>query len=451
MTDARTLSPAAGRISRRDFIRMTALTSAGLMAGCAVNPVTGENQLMLVSEQWEINVDRENSPHQFSTDYGVVQDAALNQYLDQVGRAMAVRTHRPGMPYRFQGVNATYVNAYAFPGGSIAITRGILLTLEDEAELAALMGHELGHVNARHTAQQMSKGMLTQAVIGGLSVYAGTKSETYGQLAAQLGMLGAGALLASYSRDNEREADHLGMTYMVQSGYGTGGFLGLMDMLNSMQKARPAGVGLLFATHPMSQERYDTAVTHARTEFAQAAGGPLYRERFMDSTARLRKLKQPIELFQQGDAAMGEKRYGDAETVFRKGLKGAPEDYAGLTMLGKCMLAQEKYAEAVVICEKAKAVYPQEAQANHLCGLAKIKRRQYEAALADFSAYEAKLPGNPNTVFYKGYAHEGMGDRKAAAEAYYRFLQQVNQGAQAQHAYKRLVEWGVVKPESDGA
>jgi beta-barrel assembly-enhancing protease len=144
--------------SRREFVKISALASAGLLAGCAINPVTGEKQLMLVSEDWEIQVDRQNSPHQFSTDYGTLQDEALNRYIQQVGTAMVPNTHRPKMPYSFQGVNATYVNAYAFPGGSIAATRGILLSLESEAALSALIGHELGHVNARQTAEEVRSG-----------------------------------------------------------------------------------------------------------------------------------------------------------------------------------------------------------------------------------------------------------------------------------------------------
>jgi predicted Zn-dependent protease len=446
MTDVTTYGiPVQRPCNRREFIRISALISAGFLAGCAINPVTGKKQLMLVSEDWEIQVDRQNSPHQFSTDYGKLQDEALNRYIQQVGAAMIPHTHRPKMPYSFQGINATYINAYAFPGGSIAATRGILLSIESEAALSALIGHELGHVNARHTAEQMSKGTLIQAIAGGISVYAGTKGDTYGQLASIFGMLGSGALLASYSRDNEREADRLGMTYMVNSGYGTEGIVQLMTMLNSLHKGSSDAVSILFSTHPMSQERYNTAVSLADSEFNYAKGQPLYRERYMDNTAGLRKIKTAIEKFQQAEELMAKGSYDKAEGSFKEGLKTAPSDYAGLLMMAKCQYAQKKYEQALSFSEQAKQVYPKEAQANHISGLSKIKLKKFDQAVEEFNIYQNKLPGNPNTVFYRGYAYEGMGNRQKSSEYYYQYLQQVNEGEQAKHAYQRLVEWGVIK------
>lgn len=436
----------AHAMTRRDFLRITSLSAAGLIAGCALDPVTGKRQFMLVSENTEIQIDKQNAPLQFSSDYGTLQDRALNNYIDQTGKRMAARTHRPHMPYSFQGVNATYVNAYAFPGGSIAATRGILLSLENEAELAALLGHELGHVNARHTAEQMSKGQLTQAIVGGVSAYAGAQSAALGKLASQLGMLGAGALLAAYSRDNEREADALGMGYMVGTGYGTEGFVGLMEMLNSMSKHQPSVTELLFATHPMSDERYRTTLDRARTEYQSARGRPLYRERYMDFTSRLRAMQGAIEEMQKGEKQMAMKNYAVAEAHFQTALNQAPRDYAGLVMMSKCQLVQKKYTPAQRYIEKAKQVFPTEAQAYHLAGYTNINQKNFDAALADFNQYEKLLPGNPNTVFFKGLALEGMEHFKNAANQYSQYLQVVNQGPRAEHAYQRLVEWGYIKP-----
>lgn len=434
-------------MTRRKFLWVTSMSAAGFVAGCATNPVTGEAQLMLVSEDQEIQVDKQNSPHQFSADYGEAQDTALNNYIKQTGHRVSANTHRSHMPYSFRCVNATYVNAYAFPGGSIAVTRGILLNLNDEAELGALLGHELGHVNARHTARQMSKGMLTQAIVGGIAVYAGTQGAGYAQLAATLGMIGAGALLASYSRDNEREADALGMEYMVRTGYGTDGMIGLMGMLKQMSKHTPNAFELLFATHPMSDERYNSAVDKAEMDYSSARKLPVYKERYMDNTANLRAIKGAIEDMQKGEALMAKQNYGEAETHFAKALKQAPEDYAGLVMMAKSQMMQKKYDEAQTYAEKAKNVNPREAQGYHLSGLAKIKKRNFDAAYNDFKSYEKILPGNPNTIFYAGLSLEGMQRIDAAAQDYYRYLQMVDEGDQAQYAYKRLVEWGYIKSQ----
>jgi predicted Zn-dependent protease len=288
-------------ITRRRFLWLLSMSAAGAAVGCATSPVTGRTQLMLVSEDEEIQIDRQNAPFQFSADYGQLQDKALNDYVREVGQNMAARTHRTHMPYSFRGVNANYVNAYAFPGGSIACTRGILLSLGNEAELAALLGHELGHVNARHTAQQMSKGKLTNTIVGGFSVMAGAVAGGLGQIAGTLGSIGAGALLASYSRENEREADALGVEYMVKAGYGPQGMVGLMEMLQSLSKSKPSAIELMFATHPMSDERYKNAVQNSRTKYASAQNLPLNRERYMDHTARLRAMKGTIKSCKRGN------------------------------------------------------------------------------------------------------------------------------------------------------
>jgi predicted Zn-dependent protease len=429
------------QMTRRQFLWLSSMAAAGVAAGCATNPVTGKSQLMLVSEDQEIQIDQQYSPFQFSADYGIAQDQALNRYIDRTGKEMGARTHRTHVPFNFHVVNATYVNAYAFPAGTIACTRGILLSVDNEAELAALLGHELGHVNARHTAEQMSKGMLTQAVVGGFSAVAGAAGSGFGSLASQLGQIGAGALLASYSRDNERQADALGMEYMVKSGYSPGGMVGLMEMLNSLGEHKPTAIELMFATHPMSAERYQTVVQSAATKYSSAKGLPVYRERYMDNTARLRAQKEAIEAMQTGDKALAQKQYADAEGHYRRALKGAPEDYTALVLMSKTQLMQKKWAVGRQYAEMAQKAYPQEAQAYHLSGFARIQLKDYEGALDEFNSYDRVLAGNPNTLFFKGFAYEGMQKYREAAGEYQRYLQVVQQGDYARHAYQRLQQW----------
>ncbi len=435
-------------LDRRAFLRLLGLSAAGFAAGCAVNPVTGRSQLMLVSEQDEIRIDRSHRLRQFSADYGVVQDASLNDYVHRTGLGMTSRSHRPHMPYSFRAVNAPYVNAYAFPGGSIACTRGILLELDNEAELAALLGHELGHVNARHTAEQLSKNMVVSAAVGGLSTIAASGDTLLGDLASGLGGVGAGALLAKYSRDNEREADALGLEYMVRAGYSPRGMVGLMGMLQQESDRKPNAFELLFATHPMSRERAAAAREAVETRYRNHLDKPLHRDRFMDRTARLRAMREAVEAMQAGDRAMGRQEWSEADAQYRKALREAPEDYTALMKSAECQAARKRYDDARRFAEAAQRAYPAEAGAYRVSAVSRILVRDWNGALGELAAYDERLPGNPETTFLKGLCLEGMGRRREAAQAYHGYLQAVSSGERARYAYNRLVEWGYVRPRS---
>ena len=138
------------------------------------------------------------------------------------------------MPYSYRVLNANYVNAYTFPGGAMGVTRGILVDLDNEAELAALLGHELGHVNARHAAQRQGQAKVAQVAVAGASLVGSTTE--WGGLISMGSQLGASVLLSSYSRDNEREADALGQEYMVRAGYPASGMIGLHQLLVDQEK-----------------------------------------------------------------------------------------------------------------------------------------------------------------------------------------------------------------------
>jgi len=146
--------------------------------------------------------------------------------------------------------------------------------------------------------------------------------------------------------------------------------------LNSLSKHKPGYADLLFATHPMSQERYDSALARARGKYAFSESYPVYRERYMDNTASLRKIKGAIESMQKADTLMRQKKYSRAESYLRRALRQAPRDYAAMTMLSKCLMLENRYREAERYAEKAQKVYPREAQAYHLSGFAKLKRKQ---------------------------------------------------------------------------
>ena len=436
------------RMTRRDFLWLMAATTSGAVAvpqltGCATDPITGERRLILMSESEEIAIDGQYAPHQFSNDYGLVRDDDLHHYVSGVGTSLAEVSHRPHMPYSFNVVNANYVNAYTFPGGTMACTRGILVEMEDEAALAALLGHETGHVNARHTARRQTRGIFAAMVVGGLGIAAAQSDRLAGHrdLVYAISAVGATALLAHYSRENEREADSLGLTYMAEAGQNPQGMVDLMDMLRGLSDRQPNALEAMFATHPMSDERFATAEREAREHHPGALGRNVGRERYMDNTAELRRIRPAIKDMQAGEAAMARRDYREAETRFRSALEQVPDDYAGLVLMAKCQSALGRHREAEGYLARARAAYPEEGQAIHLSGITQLALNRPDTALAHFEQYERQLPGNPNTLFLRGIAHESMQDRVAAARLYQRYLRAAGDTEQARYAARRLQSW----------
>ncbi|MBU8909859.1 MAG: M48 family metalloprotease [Desulfobacterales bacterium] len=439
-------------ISRRLFLKYGAAMSASIagpifFTGCDVDPVTGKKQLMMISRQQEIGIDKQQSSFQFSSDYGITRDAKVNRYVADVGKRLLPNVHRPDMPYNFQCVNATYINAYAFPGGSIAVTRGILLKLDNEAELASLLGHELGHVNARHSAEQMSKGRLSSMLVSGLSVAASTQGSGLGELTQQLGILGQGLLLSRYSRDNEREADYLGNEYMVKAGYPSRGFVGLMEMLDSLHKANPGSARVLFSTHPMNAERLSAAVQREKGIYRHTKDYLLNRERYMDNIASLRAKKRGIELLQQGEKHLAKKEYDKAEKTFKKSINKLKNDYTAHVLMSKCLILREKPALALSYAGRAKKLYPAEIQGYYIAGIANSGLKKYGKAYHNFAKCDQLLPGNPQMTFFKGYCLDKKDDTKHAADNYMAYLKMINYqpNKYSKYAYNRLKEWGYAK------
>jgi predicted Zn-dependent protease len=434
------------RLTRRDVLWLFgAGVAASSLAGCATSPVTGERILVGMSEEEERQVDREVAPHQFSQDMGPVQDEAANRYVAGLGGRMDDLTQRPNMPYSYRVLNANYINAYTFPGGAMGVTRGIMTDLNSEAELAALLGHEMGHVNARHAAQRQGQQMLAQAAVAGLAVAAAATDSSWGGLAAVGGQIGASALLASYSRDNEREADALGQDYMVRAGYPASGMTQLHGLLLREAKEAPSLLETMFSSHPMSSERVANAQQLAQTRYAASLGANPQRERFMDNTAGLRKLKPAIDACKNGEVAMGRKQLPQAQGEFARALVAAPRDYPANLLMARCLAAQGKQKDALRYADAAKSIYPQEAQAYKLAGTLQLAERNPGAAVQNLEQFDKLLPGDPGIAFLKGVGYEGTGNQRAAAENYARFLRSGGQGQPAQYSMSRLKAWGYAR------
>ncbi|MCC7009888.1 MAG: M48 family metalloprotease [Acidobacteria bacterium] len=247
-------------------------------AGCATNPATGKRQIMLMSEQQEIGIGRENDAA-VRKQMGVYKDDELQRYVASVGMRLAQAAHRPALPWTFTVVDEPAVNAFALPGGFIYLTRGILPFLKNEAELAAVLGHEIGHVDARHSAQQYSSQTLAG---GGLALLGILVPET--RPAQGLASLGLQTLFLKFSREDELEADGLGVGYTARSGWDPHGMPGLLGTLARLDEATGTsrGVPNWALTHPPAADR----VTKVQEAVASAPAG----ERAVNPAALERRL-----------------------------------------------------------------------------------------------------------------------------------------------------------------
>lgn len=261
---------------------LTVVLAAGL-AGCATNPVTGGSDFVLMTEEQEIALGRQMHPR-ILQEMGVYDNAQLNAYVQRVGEKLAANSHRPDLIYRFTVLDSQDVNAFALPGGYIYITRGLLAYLNSEAELAAVLGHEIGHVTARHTVRQQSTATAT-GLLG--AILAGASGV---QGAGDLTNIAGTAIVRGYGREHELEADRLGAEYLARSGYDPQAMLQVIHVLKNqenfeIQRAKEEGrepriYHGLFSTHPANDQRLQEVVG-AASKLVVPGGGVINRAEFL--------------------------------------------------------------------------------------------------------------------------------------------------------------------------
>ena len=229
---------------------LTLLAVVVSLAACATNPVTGDRQLALVSETQEIQIGRDVAA-QAEQQFGLVNDDALQAYVHRLGSQLAQASERPELPWTFRVADDPTPNAFAAPGGFIFITRGLLALLRNEAELVSILGHEIGHVTARHSVAMMSRAQLAQLGLGIGSILSPTVAQ-FGDLAAG----GLQLLFLSYGRDAERQADDLGYRYALEQGYDVHEMVNVFAALQqSAQLAGQSPVPSWLASHPYPEDR----------------------------------------------------------------------------------------------------------------------------------------------------------------------------------------------------
>lgn len=313
-----------------------------LLGGCAINPVTGIRELSLVPESQEISIgDNQYGPSRQMQGGDYQLDPALTAYVNEVGQRLAGVSDRQ-LPYEFVVLNNSTPNAWTLPGGKIAVNRGLLVELNNEAELAAVLSHEIVHAAARHGAKNMERGLLLQGAVmaAGMAV----QGKDYGSYVVGGAQVAAGLLHSKYSRDAEREADFYGMQYMARAGYEPRAAITLQETFVKLSEANSHNwLQGLFASHPPSQER----VEHNRNTASELPRGLLAQATYQERIARLKKSARAYEAYEQGQNAFNNGKIKKAESLAKKAIELEPADGHILALLGDIQATEGNYPRAL--------------------------------------------------------------------------------------------------------
>ena len=424
----------------RSLLPSTIAIAALLAAGCAVNPVTGERNLSLVGEQWELQVgEQQYAPLRQSQGGDFTLDPELVDYVQQVGQRLAAESDRE-LPYEFAVINESVPNAWALPGGKISINRGLLTEMESEAELAAVLGHEIVHSAASHGAQNQSRGMLLQGAVlaGGIAVGAATDDERYTQVALLGGMVGAQLISQRYSRDAERESDLYGMRYMKRAGYNPRGAVELQETFLRISEGREqSAFSALFASHPPSRERLE----NNRKLLAELGdSGRIGRAEYQQKIARLERAQPAYETYDEGREALQD---GDVETALERASRAIeiePGEALFHSLKGDALAERGELADADLAYTQALA--RNQGWFYHYLrrGMVRAELNKNAQARRDLQASIERMP-TASGHYYLGIVERDSGNRTAAVENF-RIAAQ-SETPTGQRARQALQEMGV--------
>jgi predicted Zn-dependent protease len=390
------------------------------LAGCGVNPVTGKREIQFVSESQEVQIGEQNyAPTRQSEggDLTVLPD--LTTYVNEVGQKLAAVADRK-LPYEFTVLNSSVPNAWALPGGKIAVNRGLLTELKSEAELAAVLGHEIVHAAARHGAKAQERATMMQAGLGAAQVGAavGGIDANLASLVLQGAGVGAQMVQQKYGRDQELESDKYGMKYMKKAGYDPTGAVTLQETfvrLASQGEQREADwFEGLFASHPPSAER---VAENKKTAAELGAGGDIGAERYV---ARLKPLIDIKPAYDKYDEAMIAAHKGDipkAKSLLGEAIKLAPNEGRFHQLQGEIALNEKKPQEAVASYQKAMDLDPNYFGSYLGAGVAQYRAGD-KAKAEQYLTQSAKLLPTAPAAYFLGNLARDKGDSQNAIKYY---------------------------------
>lgn len=413
------------------LITICLLVSTTVLTACGINPVTGKTQITLMSQAQENELGTQQySPSQQSQGGAYVVDNGVNDYVNRLGQELAQYSAQPDLPYEFVVLNNDSANAWALPGGKIAINRGLLSLMEDEAQLASVLAHEVVHAAARHSAERQA----TNTGIGLLSVL--LASQTDNGLYQQGIALGGGAWQAHYSRENELEADHYGINYMIKAGYDPQAAVELQQIFLSLSKDRSQSwLNNLFASHPPSAERVEKNQQRAN----ELSGGKRNKAAYQKAMAQIVKDKDAYKVHQEAITAANKKEWDKALSLTNKAIKSQPKEARFHITKGRILERTDKNKEAIPAFSEAVKLEPGYFAGFFYRGLTLQKIDDNAAAKKDLIASNSLLE-TATANYYLGEVSLAQNQRQEAIQYYRRAAG--SSGDVATAANKRLQELG---------
>jgi predicted Zn-dependent protease len=398
----------------RDIIFRTLflLNLALMLWSCAVNPVTGHREIMLVSENQEMNIGHEAAPSMKWSFDGEYRDPALKQYLEGIMRRLWASSERPHLPLEFYVQNTSVPNAFALPG-HVAITWGLLAELESEAQFAGIMAHEMGHVMARHTAQRLTRSSLMQiGLVAGGSAISGSGDD----LLTQAGALGGTLLLLKFGRSQELQADRLSVGYISRLGYDPYEVVRAHERLQiaveeyirrtGEERRGESKLGALLFTHPRDEVRRSEIIEMIQSLPPYTLEGDgTHAEVFLAKTDRLRKINRDYVPYDRAQKLYSEKKFAEAEQALTEAIRNNPEEAPFYNLFGMIKLRQERYAEAERHFEMGLAFDPGFQPSVFGLGAAFFKQGRYSLAVSKFQSSLELYPGHLGSVFGLGASY----------------------------------------------
>lgn len=319
----------------------TTMLTFGL-GGCATNPVTGKSEISIISEAWELKTgEQQYAPARQSQGGDYLADEEVQAYVSEVGQKVAAASDRK-LPYEFSVINNGVPNAWALPGGKISINRGLLTELGSEAELAAVLGHEVVHSAARHGAKGVERGTILQVATAAAGI--ATANTDYGKYVAVGAGLGSQLINSRYGRGAESESDRYGMDYMSRAGYDPQGAVDLQQTFVDLSGQKDSSfLDGLFASHPPSKQRLEANKAYAKT---LPKGGITGKARYQQVMARLNETKPAYENYEKARQMAKDNRPKEARKLVNLAIKKEPNEGHFHSFLGDLELDAKRYTSA---------------------------------------------------------------------------------------------------------